>query len=235
MISFIFGNKHSYKDFGIIIATRPSIPSPKRRVSYVSIPGRNSSLKFDEETYEDITIVVECTIKSVNNLSDRIDEIKGWLFNSGEGELILSLQPDKKYIAQVVNAIDFKQIYDKIGKFPIVFNCKPFKYLSTNNRITITKPETIIENIGTIYSEPIIIIYGTGEALLGINDNKIKIIDIQNQIILDSVIQDCYNDKKTNMNSNMEGEFPFLKVGFNNIKWTGNISKIELIPNWRWV
>ena len=59
MLSFIFNGKDSYKDFGILIEKRPNVPSPKRRVSYISIPGRNSSLRYDEETYEDITLSVE--------------------------------------------------------------------------------------------------------------------------------------------------------------------------------
>ena len=63
ILSFNFGGENSYSDYGIIISKRPSIPSPKRRVSYVDIPGRDSNLKYDEGTFEDITIVVECTIK----------------------------------------------------------------------------------------------------------------------------------------------------------------------------
>lgn len=234
MISFTFGNKHSYEDFGIIIAARPNIPSPKRRVSYVSIPGRNSSLKFDEETYEDITIVVECTIKSVNNLSDRIDEIKGWLFNSGEGELILSFQPDKKYIAQVVNAIDFKQIYDKIGKFPIVFNCKPFKYKVKEDLITITENNSIINNNGTVASNPVIKAYGSGDIKLIINNNEIMIKGVSGYIIIDSVLKDCYKDDALK-NGDMIGGFPIFKVGENAIGFSENVSKVDVKINEVWI
>lgn len=35
----------------------------KRRITNVVIPGKSSSLRFDENTYEDITIAVECSIK----------------------------------------------------------------------------------------------------------------------------------------------------------------------------
>ncbi|WP_346914249.1 distal tail protein Dit [Clostridium sp.] len=235
MLSFSFGNKDSYKDYGILIAKRPTIPSPKRRVSYVPIPGRDSNIKFDEETYEDITILVECALKSREGLADRIDEIKGWLFNSGESNLIFSFQSSKKYIAQVVNAIDFKQIHSVIGVFPIVFNCKPFKYEVSNQTITIEKTESIINNIGTLESSPILTVYGSGNIELLINDDLIKLKGVNNSIIINSDIEDCYNEALDNLNFKMEGDFLKLKIGENKISWIGSVSKIDILPNWRWL
>ena len=51
MLSFTFGGKNSYADFGLVVSKRPSIPSPARRITTLDIPGRNSSLRFDENTY----------------------------------------------------------------------------------------------------------------------------------------------------------------------------------------
>ena len=31
----------------------------------------------------------------------------------------------------------------------------------------------------------------------------------------------------------MVGLFPYLDIGENNISFTGNITRVELIPNWR--
>ena len=86
MLSFVFNGKDSYKDYGILMEKRPNIPSPKRRVQYIDIPGRDSSLRYDEETYEDITLSVECA--AVGNIQSRIDDIKAWLIGSGESDLI---------------------------------------------------------------------------------------------------------------------------------------------------
>ncbi|WP_302653297.1 phage tail protein [uncultured Clostridium sp.] len=33
----------------------------------------------------------------------------------------------------------------------------------------------------------------------------------------------------------MNGEFPKFEVGENNISWTGSVSKVKVIPNWRWL
>lgn len=235
MLSFNFGGKNSYDDFGILIAERPSIPSPKRRVNTINIPGRNSNLIFDEKTYEDITLTVECSVKDKQNLANKIDDIKAWLFETGESDLIFSFQEDRKYIAQVVNSIDFKQIYKYFSEFPIIFNCRPFKYSVENNIINIIKTGTKVTNIGTIESEPIISIYGSGDIVFKINEQQISLKGILNKIIINSIMQDCYDDEGNNLNGKMTGEFLKLKSGENIIEWSGNIIKVEIEPNWRWL
>ena len=99
MLSFTFAGKNSYDDFGILIEKRPAIPSPKRRIDTVTIPGRNSSIRFDPGIYDDMTLTVECAVKDVENLADTLDNIKGWLFGVGESDLVFSFQSDRKYIA----------------------------------------------------------------------------------------------------------------------------------------
>jgi len=235
MLSFNFNGKDSYLDFGIFITKRPTIPSPKRRVSYIDIPGRHSRLRYDEGTFEDITIAVECTVKDRENLLLKLDNIKSWLFGAGEDDLIFSFQPDKKYIAQVVNAIDFEQVFKYASRFPILFNCRPFKYAALNNILTITESGSFITNPGSIESKPVITVYGTGNINLTVNSAEIELTDVNNKIILNCEIEDCYDDEFNNLNSKMTGEFPTLIPGSNSIQWTGDVEKIEILPNWRWL
>ena len=211
MLSFNFGGKNSYSDYGIIISKRPNIPSPKRRVSYISIPGRNSSVRYDEKTYEDITILMECSLKSQANLAGKIDEIKGWLFSAGESDLVFSFQDNRKYIGQVVNAIDFNQIFKYTSKFPIVFNCRPFKYYPQNTLITITQSGTVLNNPGTLESTPVMSVYGSGNITLSIKGRAVQLYGITNKIIINSEIMDCYDDAMSNLNSKMAGEFRYSK------------------------
>jgi len=234
MLKFIFAGKDSYTDYGIIIPTRPSLPSPERRVTYFEVPGRDSTLKLDEGTYEDITITVECSIKG-DNIVEQLDVIKAWLYSSGESSLIFSFQQDKKYMAQVVNSIDFKQVFKVISQFVIVFNCRPFKYAVDNAPITIPSGSgTTILNPGSIASRPVIKVYGSGDVDLYINSNVIRLNDIDDYVVIDSELMDCYKDTLLK-NNQMNGGFPVLKPGDNDISWTGNVAKIEIIPNWRWL
>lgn len=231
--TFTFDNKNSYDDFKIYITERPNIPSPKRRVTTVNIPGKNSSLRYDENTYEDITILVKCSFKD-NNTADKADDIKGWLIGAGETELVFSFQLGKKYIAQVVNSIDFTQVFHIFSEFPIVFNCRPFKYSVDNSSITINSAGKIT-NPGTIYSEPIIKVYGSGDISLSIGSQIVQLIGVENYVIMDTTIQDCYDENGNNLNDKMNSEFPALNVGDNNISWTGTVNKLEITPNWRWL
>jgi predicted phage tail component-like protein len=235
VLSFNFAGKNSYDDFGMLISQRPNLPSPKRRVNTINIPGRDSNLRFDEKTYDDITLTVECSVKDRENIANKIDDIKAWLFEAGEGDLIFSFQPDKKYIAQVVNSIDFKQVYKYFSEFLIIFNCRPFKYAVENNIVNIIETETTINNLGTIESEPVISIYGSGDIVFKINEQQISLKGVSEKIIVDSVIQDCYDDLGDNLNGSMSGEFLKMKPGENIIEWSGNVTKVELLPNWRWL
>ena len=235
MLSFNFVGKNSYTDYGIVISKRPTLHSPKIRVTYINIPGKNSSARYDEKTYDDITILVECGLRKDVDLIERLDQIKGWLFNAGEENLIFSFKEDKKYIAQVVNNIDFTQAYKYISSFPIVFNCRPFKYSNENQLTTFLESGRVINNIGTLESEPTITVYGTGNITLNINDQSILLYDISPKIIINSEIKDCYDDEINNLNPKMSGEFPIFNTGENIISWLGNVEKIEVLPNWRWL
>ncbi|MHC6179350.1 distal tail protein Dit [Clostridium sp. JNZ X4-2] len=182
-----------------------------------------------------MTLTVECSVKDRENIADKIDNIKAWLFGSGESDLIFSFQPDKKYIAQVINSIDFKQVYRYFSEFPIIFNCRPFKYSVENNIVNVIKTGTTINNPGTIYNESVISIYDSGDIIFKINGQQISLKGVSEKIIVDSVIQDCYDDAGNNLNGNMSGEFLKMKSGENIIEWSGNVTKVELLPNWRWL
>ncbi|WP_026673612.1 distal tail protein Dit [Alkalihalobacterium bogoriense] len=235
MLSFTFGGKDSFIDYGFVIEKRPTISSPKRRVTYIDIPGKNSSIRYDERTYEDITILVECGLNLRGNLIEKLDEIKSWLFNTGESNLVFSFQPDKKYIAQVVNAIDFTQVFKYTSKFPILFKCRPFKYAVQNEEIVIETNGTTVHNPGSIESLPVIELTGSGDIELDINAGVIHLKEVQNKIILNSELEDCYDEEYNNLNSKMLGRFPLFNIGANSIHWTGNVLKLEVRPNWRWL
>ncbi len=239
MLSFTFGGKNSFDDYNILISQRPSLSSAKRRVNYIDIPGRDSSFRYDEGTYEDITIAVECSIKD-NNIPNKLDEIKAWLFSVGEGELIFSFQNNKKYKAQVVNSIDFKQVYNITSSFVIIFNCRPFKYAVNSSSIAITSGGGItIVNEGTLTSKPIITVYYTGDGSFKINNREVLLSSVNVQsITLDSELEEAYYiDSETMINANniITGEFPILDIGNNNITFAGGVTKLEITPNWRWL
>lgn len=124
-LSINFLGLNSFNDFGLYIAETPNIPMPQRRVNYITVPGMNGTVAEDDGKWDDITITVTFNVKSSNiiNLSNRV---KAWLVG-GVGKLTFSDDHGYYYIAQVVNKFDIARTMRVLGKFPVVFNCKPFK------------------------------------------------------------------------------------------------------------
>jgi phage-related protein len=59
--------------------------------------------------------------------------------------------------------------------------------------------------------------------------------NVENEIEVDSEIMNCYKSISgvvTNQNNKMYSEFPIIEEGLNNISWTGNVTRVEIIPRW---
>ena len=91
-----------------------------------------------------------------------------------------------------------------------------------------------IDNPGSVYSEPVITVYGTGDITLMVGTTIVELEGISGSVTLDSELQEAYSGA-TGMNSAMSGEFPLLKPGMNAISWTGEVSKVEIQPRWRYL
>jgi len=233
MISFDFLGSNSYNDFGIKIKKRPLIPLAERNVTYTPIQGKSGSLTFDENTYKDITIAVDCYLVD-NDLSENIYNIKAWL-SGGMGDLIFNFEDSRIYIAQVVNRIDIAQSLRVLGSFTIMFNCKPFAYDYNSYYFPLTIfTATNMNNCGSYYCEPIITVNGTGNITLYVADQVVSLTNVVGSITLDSELQEAYKGDIP-CNSQMSGEFPIFKVGYSLIHWTGTVSSISIQPNFRWL
>ena len=235
MLGFTFGGKDSFRDFGIYVEKRPNIPSPEHRVTYIDVPGMDSRLRRDEGTYGDITLSVECSL--LGDPVSKISAVKGWLLGAGEADLIFSHIPNRKYLAQVVNSIDFEIVLKITSHFIIVFSCQPFQYATENTPVTVSESATLT-NPGTVKSFPIIKATGSGSGSLTINGNNVSFSDIDGTVTLDSAIQETYQDAGAELiskNSTMAGDYPALLPGENIISFSGGITSLEITPNWRWL
>ena len=92
----------------------------------------------------------------------------------------------------------------------------------------------LLENPGTVHSEPIITVYGSGEITLMVGQFIVELADFEGSITINSELQEAYS-RITSMNSSMSGGFPLLVPGNNAISWTGDVTRIEIEPNWRYL
>jgi phage-related protein len=81
-------------------------------------------------------------------------------------------------------------------------------------------------------------IYGQGDLGITVNDKAFLLKAVTDYVTVDSEIMNCYKEDLgvlTSKNNSMIGEFPIFVPGENSISWTGNITKIEITPRWRWL
>ena len=218
------------RDIGIIVTSMPETVRPERRMESITIAGRNGTLHTDEEVYESYDRTMECAIKK----RAMLDEIAAWLV--GSGEMTFSTEPDKVYRVTISNKISIAQMMRMFQKFQVIMDTQPFKYNINQfaDELTLTAP-TIIHNSGTVYSEPIITVYGSGDITLTINEKDFPLYSVDGSITIDSEMMEVFKGT-ANQNSKYGGEtFPRFEVGENTISWTGNVTKIEIQPKWRWL
>lgn len=218
------------REYGILISSVPERVRPERRVKEIEIPGRSGNLTQDEEAYDSYVIQMECSTRG----SGRLDEIVAWL--NGAGDLTLSTEPDKVYQSSIYNKISIADQIYLYNSFLLQFKVQPFKYNINPfaDELTLTAP-TIIRNGGTVYSEPIITVCGSGDITLNINGVNFPLYGVNESITIDSEMMEVFKGT-ANQNSKYGGEtFPRLEVGENAISWTGNVSRVEIQPKWRWL
>jgi predicted phage tail component-like protein len=223
-------NNISSREFGLGVKTYPPIPQAEANINKYEVPGRDGFLTEDLETKKGIQIPVEFNFVN-KDVPQNAYLIKNWL--KGSGDLIFSNEFDKKYKATIINTFDIASAIKMFGEFTVTFDCQPHKYDVHETFITINSKPATLYNPGSDKSLPIIKIYATGDITLSINGNEVTIDNVDEYVVIDSQMVDCYKDALLK-NNDMSGDFPYFKEGVNSISWIGNITKLEITPNWRY-
>jgi phage-related protein len=213
------------RDYSIVVNTLPPIQSAKEDGEFLKVPGRDGYLFQDHESLAPVEKEMEITLKDVNQLN----AIKTWL--RGSGNLVISSEPGVFYKARLTGSIDFKKLlYLRAAKLKFV--CQPYGYLESGLTLqTITVPGDLL-NPGTETSRPTITVFGTGSITLTVNSKNVILTNVTDYVTLNSEIEEAYKDL-LGKNSDMQGEFPVFVSGNNSISWTGTVTKLEIVPNWR--
>lgn len=229
---YIIFNDIISTDVGVVINKLPPIIKPEKNMEKFELNERDGFLTMDYGTYKGYVKPVECTMTDKAN----INQLTSWL--NGSGKVIFSNEPEMIYDATIINKIPFESIVDKFRSFIIQFECQPFKRQVVGNEKTydITEHSGGIkfEGKGNYKSKPVITVYGNGSVTLMINEQRVILTNVVDEITVNSQIMDCYKQGRL-MNHYMIGEFPTLNPTTNYLGWEGNISQIKIEYNWRWL
>ena len=232
MKDYFIWNGTDCRQYGIHVSEQPPITIPAERSTQTNVPGRPGSLTTleGEDVYDDLLLTATCFISG----PAQIPAIAAWL--KGSGTVAFANRTGGYYKARIANQIPFEKILrgNPHCSFAVNFRCFPFFYADNVSDITVTVSGTVITNPGSVYSEPILTVYGSGDITLMVGTTIVELTDISESIVIDSVLQEAYLGN-TLMNDNMSGEFPVLKPGMNAISWTGEVARVVVRPNWRYL
>ncbi len=225
-------------DMGVHVLEQPPYTMPNERVTFTNIPGRSGALTTTEGdyVYDDLVLTATCIIAD----PDRIPDVCAWL--RGSGTVTFANRDGGFYHARVVNQIPFEKILrgNPHRTFAVNFRCKPFWYEADGTPMNIQPASgsssgyVTIQNPGNVPSEPLITVTGSGEITLIVDMTIVELADVNGEITIDSVLQECYSGSES-MNSCMSGDFPTLPPGSSTISWTGNVTYLKVQPNWRYL
>lgn len=223
-------NTNSRVDLKLRITKPPSQPLSTRIIENISIEGRAGTLTV-LKGWEDISFDFEVALIS-DNLRQNYRTVSTNILSA---ETIYFSNDNKVYYNikySEIGQLDIQMA--TLGTFAIKFTCLPFKYQRNVGVITATSSGTL-SNPGTIYSHPRIKVYGTGRQTLTINGEQIILNFLNNYLMLDSELKECYYGNVA-QNQNMIGDFPVFEVGSNTFEFDNKyITSIEIEPRWRYI
>ena len=220
-------NDKNCSDLKIVFSELPSIPKPVRNVEEKFVSGRDGSLIIDRGTYQNIPIML------IGHAGCKRTELIDYFGTTGE--LKFETSPDRFWKYRVT-AIDVKEVLDDgvLLAFSINMSLGPHKYLVSGKSKIIGSSTLSLKNDYNANAYPFLKIKGTGT--IGIIKNGIQILSIKD--ITDYVDIDCEADvihrNNVNYDNKAIGDTFYLDANkTTELKFTGNVSEVILIPNWR--
>ncbi len=232
MTDYFIWNGVDCRTKGIHVSELPPITIPLERSKQTNVPGRPGSLTQLEgdDVYDDMILTATCFIAD----PAQIPAIAAWL--KGKGTVTFANRTGGHYNARIANQIPFEKVLrgNPHCSFAVNFRCYPFWYQENVSDVTITTSGDTITNPGSVYSEPLITVYGSGNITLMVGTTIVELTNVSSSIVLDCALKEAYKGT-TLMNDHMSGDFPVLKPGLNAVSWSGNVTSVVISPRWRFL
>ncbi|WP_295092664.1 hypothetical protein [uncultured Ruminococcus sp.] len=117
-----------------------------------------------------------------------------------------------------------------------------YAYAIANDPVELTSSPAQLQTIGTMYSEPLIELTGTGDVTLTVNGVTLEIKDVSGTVFIDVHTCQVYKleyGAKTSILSATTGWIEQMVLmpdteAVNVITWTGGVSGVKITKNERW-
>lgn len=217
--------------FGVYISGSGTFSAPERAYNLINIPARNGALVGLDKRFENI----EVTYPAFSYTPAQIASFRAFLL-SHEGYFRLedTYNPNEFRMAMYAGPFE-AEMTQKLdaGSFPVIFNCKPQRFLKTGETVQTFTANGTITNPTRFPSQPLLKVYGKGT--VGIGSTTITISNADGSyMFIDCEMMDCYYNgiSQNNYVSFSGNDFPVLASGSNGITLGGSVTKVEITPRW---
>ena len=225
----------SSTDYGIVVSEAPSFDKPQRKSSVFNVPGRNGSVLFQEDAYNDVTrsYKVFLTDNARNNLNEVVNRFTDWLYSvRGYQRLEDSFEPDIFRLAYFSGGQNFSNEMMQAGETTLQFTCRPERFFKSGEQeIEISNGDKLV-NATNYTAKPLIYIEASNETVTVSIGGKSIVANVDDYIYIDSEKMNAYRTAAENMNSEVSGTFPTIAPGENGIGITGTVTKVTIIPRY---
>ena len=235
----------SSENFGMVVSAAPAFDKPIRKQTVYSVPGRNGSIIFQQDAFEDVERAYEVWIAEQTEedsggtpvsgtLPERIADFTAWL-NSKPGyqELEDSFELDYFRLAYYSGGNNFTNQMMAVGHSTITFMCRPERFLKSAKTAVSVSNGTILNNPTKFTSKPLIHIEVSSPATIGITlgGNTIS-AQVADYINIDCDTMSAYRLPTENKNDKITGSFPKMPPGSNAVAITGSPSTVTIVPRY---
>ena len=115
-------NNKTNKDFNFKVKSSNHLLKPRKKLEFISIPGRTGDLILDEGARENFTLIVEGYIDArETNLKTLCDSLDNWL-NSTTGYQTITFDDGTVLKAVLISEIDVNEIVKNFGELTLEFS-----------------------------------------------------------------------------------------------------------------
>lgn len=228
---FIYGGRDC-RDYGVYISGQGTYNSPVKSYDKITIPGRSGDLLISNNRFDNVDLKYPAFI--YDHFTEAISKFKEALLSiDGYQRLEDSYNPEEYRRALFAGDLTVEANRNNTaGQFDITFSCDPRRFLKSGEYPQIIRSGGHLDNPTQFTAQPLIKVTGYGELIIG--EYTINISEHFPYTFIDCSMMDCYHDAdNANQYVSINGNnFPALKAGRTGVTYSGNISSIEITPNW---
>lgn len=124
LLGLSFNYVHS-SSVGLYMDTPERTVKPALRTNMYTVPGRSGTLDYGGDTYDMIEITVKLAYRADTSSNMRSQQRAVAEFLAASGPLVFDDEPDKMYVAKVVNAVSLEEVV-RTGTMEVTFQCQPY-------------------------------------------------------------------------------------------------------------